>query len=227
MSYGVSDKKTYTFKSNTKNKVEVSNRVRKYFIFLSQVRANPMNKQDGICLHLSDRKSMSYTEATIENSVTSITVDIADMVVSNRPGDKLITYSLGSCIGLAVWDPQVRAGGLLHYMLPDSSVSPDKAKDKPFMFADTGIPLLFKSVYKIGGDKKRLIVKVAGGSQMMDSKGVFNIGKRNYMVLRKLLWKNNVIIDAEDVGGFESRTMSLDIATGLVTIKKNKRIIEL
>jgi len=117
----------------------------------------------------------------------SITVDIADMVVSNRPSDKLITYSLGSCIGIAIWDPQTKVGGLLHYMLPESSISPDKAEDKPFMFADTGIPLLFKSVYEIGGEKRRLIVKVAGGAHMMDAKGVFNIGKRNYMVLRKLL----------------------------------------
>ncbi len=163
----------------------------------------------------------------IVSAANSITVDIADMVVSNRISDRLVTYSLGSCIGLAVWDPQTKAGGLLHYMLPESSISPEKAKDKPCMFADTGIPLLFKSVYKLGGEKKRLVVKVAGGAQMMDAKGVFNIGKRNYMALRKLLWKNNVIIDAEDVGGFESRTMTLDIATGIVTIKKNKRIIEL
>ncbi len=157
----------------------------------------------------------------------SITVDIADMIVSNKVSDRLITYSLGSCIGLAIWDPQAKVGGLLHYMLPDSSISPEKAKSKPYMFADTGIPLLFKSVYSLGGEKKRLIVKVAGGAQMMDAKGVFNIGKRNYMALRKLLWKNNVMIDAEDVGGFESRTMTLDISSGLVTIKKNKRIIEL
>ena len=161
-------------------------------------------------------------------SVTNlITVDIADMAVSNRSSDKLITYSLGSCIGLAIWDPVAKVGGLLHYMLPDSSISPEKAKERPFMFADTGIPLLFKSVYKLGGDKKRLIVKVAGGSQMMDAKGTFNIGKRNYMALRKLLWKNNVMIDAEDVGGFESRTMALEISTGLVTIKKNKEVMEL
>lgn len=157
----------------------------------------------------------------------SVTVDIADLQASKNPDEKLITYSLGSCIGLVVWDPVVKVGGMLHYMLSDSSISPEKARSKPAMFADTGIPLLFKSVYALGGEKKRMIVKVAGASQVMDSAGVFNIGKRNHMALRKILWKNNVIIDAEDVGGQESRTMILEIGTGKVFIKKNRQVIEL
>ena len=148
-----------------------------------------------------------------------IVVGISDMKVSNKPGDVLITYSLGSCIGLAIWDPVAKVGGLLHYMLPDSSLDKEKASAKPFMFADTGIPRLFKETYKFGAEKGRLVVKVVGGSQIMDDAGVFNIGKRNYMVLRKIFWKNKIMIVKENVGGIANRTVSLDVSTGVVHLK--------
>ena len=83
-----------------------------------------------------------------------IIVGVADMKTSNEPGDTIITYSLGSCIGLVIYDPVARAGGILHYMLPDSSIDGVKAKTKPYMFADTGIPRLFKQAYTLGAKKK-------------------------------------------------------------------------
>ena len=146
-------------------------------------------------------------------------VSIADMKISDDPNVILVTHALGSCIGLAVYDPVVKAGGMLHYMLPESKMDYKKAKEAPLMFADTGIPLLFKACYKLGAEKKRMIVKVAGGAQIMDSSGVFNIGKRNYAALRKIFWRNNVLIDAEEIGGTCNRTMSLSIATGKVWLK--------
>ncbi len=145
------------------------------------------------------------------------------MKVSNDPDEVLITYSLGSCIALAVYDPVVKVGGMLHYMLPDSNLDKQKAKEKPFMFANTGIPVLFKSCFKLGAKKNRMIVKVAGGSQLMDRSEFFNIGKRNYAALRKLFWRNNVIIEGEDIGGNVNRTMSLNIETGTVTLKISGR----
>ncbi len=148
-----------------------------------------------------------------------IVVGISDMKVSNTPGDILVTYSLGSCIGVLIWDPVAKVGGILHYMLPDSTLDKEKAQAKPFMFADTGIPRLFKETYKFGAEKSRLVVKVVGGSQIMDDAGVFNIGKRNYMVLRKIFWKNKIMIAKEDVGGTANRTVSLDIATGVAHLK--------
>ena len=146
-------------------------------------------------------------------------VGIADMKVSNNPEDTLITHALGSCIGVIVYDPVVKVGGLLHFMLPESKVNPQKAKENPYMFADTGVPLLFKTCYKYGAEKKRMIVKVAGGAQIMDEAGHFNIGKRNYAMLRKIFWRNGVLIKAEDVGGMVNRTVELDIATGEVRLK--------
>lgn len=154
-------------------------------------------------------------------------VDIADHRVSADPRDVLLTYSLGSCIGLAIWDPHVQVGGMIHYMLPESSLSPDKAKANPSMFADTGIPALFRAIYELGAVKKRMVIKVAGGSQLLDDNGTFNIGKRNYVMLRKIFWKNGILIDAEDVGGSVSRTMRLNIDTGRVTLKIRGKEIEL
>ena len=141
------------------------------------------------------------------------------MKVSNDRRATLVTHSLGSCIGLAVYDPVAKVGGILHYMLPESQLNPEKAKTAPFMFADTGIPILFKSCYKLGAVKGRMTVKVAGGSQAVDESGVFNIGKRNYAALRKIFWLNKVIIDGEDVGGAVNRTMRLSIATGQLSLK--------
>lgn len=149
-------------------------------------------------------------------------VGIADMQISRDEGDELITYALGSCLGITVYDPEARVGGMLHVMLPLSTIDPRKAQDRPFMFVDTGLPRLFKDCYRIGGVKHRMIVKVAGGANLQNAvRDQFQIGKRNFVILRKLLWKNGIAIKAHDVGGNYSRTMSLDMASGNVTIKSN------
>jgi chemotaxis protein CheD len=148
-----------------------------------------------------------------------IIVGISDMKVSKKPGDVLITYSLGSCIGVVIWDPKVKVGGLLHYMLPESKLDKERAKKKPFMFGDTGIPNLFRAAYELGASKNRIIVKAVGGSQLLDSSGVFNIGKRNYAIMKKLFEKNNISIAKEDIGGTVNRTISLDVKTGRVVLK--------
>ncbi|MEA1867512.1 MAG: chemotaxis protein CheD [Thermodesulfobacteriota bacterium] len=155
-----------------------------------------------------------------------IIVGISDMKVGGNIGDVLITYALGSCIGVAVYDPSVKVGGLLHYMLPDSSIDSNKAKNNPAMFADTGIPLLFKSCYKLGAKKKRMIVKIAGGANIMDNMNYFRIGQKNITALRKMFWKNNVIIDGEDTGKNHNRTVQLHISTGKVLVKNAANVFE-
>jgi chemotaxis protein CheD len=146
-------------------------------------------------------------------------IGVADMAVSNSGDETLITYSLGSCIAVILFDPVVRVGGMLHFMLPEASMDIEKAKKKPAMFADSGVPALFKQSYQLGVTKKNAIVKIAGGSQIMDENGVFNIGKRNYLALRKIFWKNNVLVAAEHVGGNVNRTVRLEMATGRVFMK--------
>jgi len=153
----------------------------------------------------------------------NIIIGVSDMKVSNNPRDTLITYSLGSCVGVIIYDPTVKVGGLLHFMLPESELDKDKAQKNPYMFADTGIPSLFKQSYKLGAVKQRMRVVVVGGAQVLDQKGFFNIGKRNYMAVRKIFWKNKVMVDYEDIGGSVNRTVKLDIGSGDVWLKVSGR----
>ncbi|WP_342743880.1 chemotaxis protein CheD [Desulfamplus magnetovallimortis] len=141
------------------------------------------------------------------------------MKVSQDPKCDIVTYSLGSCIGLVLYDPVVKVGGILHYMLPESRIDREKASKNPWMFADSGIPLFFKETYKYNALKNRMKVSVFGGSQILDQKGFFNIGKRNYMALKKIFFRNNVLINYEDVGGNVNRTVRLEIATGDIFVK--------
>ncbi len=158
----------------------------------------------------------------LEALKTPIVVDIADLRVTDDPGVELVTYALGSCIGLSIWDPVARVGGLLHYMLPNSSLSPLKARTVPAMFADTGIPLLFKAAYELGAVKYRLIAKVAGGAAMFETSDVMDVGRHNYLMLRKLFWRNGVMIAGEHVGDSTNRTMRLDVATGRTTVENRQ-----
>ena len=130
-----------------------------------------------------------------------------------------MTYALGSCIAVAVYDPAAQVGGLLHFMLPDSSIDQNQGRQRPFMFADTGVPRLFRQAYELGADKRRMIVRVAGGAQMMDEHGVFDIGRRNHVAVRKILWQAGVFIEAEAVGGTISRTVRLTMDTGMVWVR--------
>ncbi len=152
-------------------------------------------------------------------------IGIADMKISTKADDVLITYALGSCLGITVYDPVARVGGLIHIMLPVSTVNPAKAAANPLMFVDTGVPELFKACYKAGAKKERMVLKVAGGASLQKNEDTdqFQIGKRNFIMLRKLLWKNNVLIKSFDVGENFSRTMSLDMATGEVVLKINNK----
>ncbi|MDJ0830276.1 MAG: chemotaxis protein CheD [Desulfobacterales bacterium] len=148
-----------------------------------------------------------------------LVVGVSDMKVSNQPQNKIVTYSLGSCIGLAVYDPAVNAGGILHYMLPESSLDTIKAQINPYMFADTGIPALFEVMAQYSAEAQDMKVVVAGGAQVLNQRNIFNIGKRNQMALHKILDKNHVKVDFEDVGGNVNRTVTLDLKTGDVIIK--------
>src|SRR2546421_135298 len=109
----------------------------------------------------------------------TIVVNISDAQVTADPRAVIATYSLGSCIAVALYDPQAKVGGMLHYQLPTSSLDPARAGMKPAMFADTGMKSLLAALKACGAHPKRLKVKLAGGAQMLDDNGVFNIGRRN------------------------------------------------
>ena len=146
-------------------------------------------------------------------------VGVADMKIAKQPGDIVITHALGSCLGIAVHDPIANVGGVLHVMMPMSKVNPEKAKANPYMFVDTGVPAFFSQIYKAGGKKERLVVKVAGGANVQSGdRDRFEIGKRNHVIMKKLFWKNGILVEAEDVGSNKARTMQLEIGTGRVTL---------
>jgi chemotaxis protein CheD len=154
----------------------------------------------------------------------SMIVGMADLKVTDSPLDTLITYALGSCLGIVLHDPVALVAGLLHVMLPSSQIDEAKARTQPAMFIDTGVPLLFKECYRLGAKKERMTVTVAGGSLSgrADTEDSFQIGKRNMLTLRKLLWKNGVLIHADDTGGVQqSRTVSVSVATGVVQLRTN------
>jgi chemotaxis protein CheD len=152
--------------------------------------------------------------------VEQIVVGMADCKVGNEPGQVLATYALGSCIGLSVYDPQASVGGMLHYMLPDSTIDPARSKENPYMFADTGIPKMLEMLCGRGANRRRLVAHAAGGASIMDPKAVFDIGKRNYLALRKILWKAGILLAGEAVGGANSRTIRLEIGSGRLWLQE-------
>jgi len=148
-------------------------------------------------------------------------VNVSDAKVSDSTEDLLLTHSLGSCIGVCLYDPAQHVGGMLHYQLPDSKLDLGKARDRPFMFADTGMKLLVEALTSMGADRRRLHVKVAGGAVMNNGPNGFDIGKRNHLAIRRIAWQERLFIDAEDVGGSSPRNLYLDMENGAVTVKSN------
>ena len=177
----------------------------------SGVATRPTSGADGLMLPTS--------KWVIAPPRKAFVVGVADMVVSNDSSAEIVTYSLGSCLGVTIYDPVKKIGGLLHLMLPDSTIDAAKAIGAPFMFVDTGVPRLFHAAYNLGAERRRLVVKVAGGAQLLDQQGVFNIGSRNFAALEKLLAQNGLNIHATDVGGLSSRTIRLDLANGNFSVK--------
>ncbi len=155
------------------------------------------------------------------------TVGISEMKISSNPQDVLVTYSLGSCVGLALYDPQAKVGGLIHCMLPLSKIDEARAVQNPCMFTDTGVPLMMQALFDLGAERRRIVAKVAGAAKLLDDSNTFRIGERNHVVLRKILWKNNILIAAEDVGGTVARTMYVHLDTGATIIKSAGREYEL
>ena len=116
---------------------------------------------------------------------------------------------------------------MIHIALPDSAVNIEKAQSLPGYFADTGLPILLKDFKKLGGDRKTTVIKIAGGSSIMDANKTFDIGKRNAIAVKRFLWKQGLGVMKEDIGGNISRTVSVDIDTGKVMLSNAKNRWEL
>lgn len=164
----------------------------------------------------------SLQGAAVANRVTlgkEIQVGIADLKIASQP-DRLMTLGLGSCVGLSLYDPMIKVGGLLHIMLPDSSQFSNVSK--PAKFADLGIPYLLAEIGRRGAKMRNLQAKIVGGAQMfsgLNKKFALNIGERNIASTKKILRELGIRILAEDVGGSKGRTMIFDTTNGKVTVR--------
>lgn len=146
-------------------------------------------------------------------------VGIGEFVVSNASDATIATHAVGSCIAVCVFDPVAAVAGMLHFLLPEASINPQRAGEHPGVFADTGIPLLFQTAYGYGLVKQRAIVKLVGGAEMPHtSRGWFNTGHRNLLAARHMLWRNGVFVSAEDVGGTDARTVHLSVGNGRLQV---------
>lgn len=150
-----------------------------------------------------------------------VVVGIGDCKVSNDPDAALVTYALGSCVAVLAHDPYARVGGLLHYLLPEASLNQERANANPSVFGDTGIPLLIDVLRRRGADPRRMRLLAAGGAQVMDEKGAFNIGKRNQLMLKKALWKAGLMIHGEQTGGTQARTVRMEVASGKAFVRSD------
>ena len=148
-----------------------------------------------------------------------VIIGVGDMAVSNNPQVILSTYALGSCIGVIAYDSVTKVGGILHFMLPDSTISPDKAAKQPAMFGNTGLPMLFKAMVGMKADPRRIRIFVAGGAGMLAGQDAFKIGERNSTVTFDFLTKHGLSLRHRETGGSINRTVHLEINTGSTNLK--------
>jgi chemotaxis protein CheD len=149
-----------------------------------------------------------------------LVVGLGALQVCSDPGVTLITYALGSCLGVAVHDPVAQVGGLLHALLPRIDLDEARARSEPAVFVESGLPALFRACYALGARKERLVVRLAGaGTSAESGRDHFEIGRRNLLMARQLFWKNGVLVRGQDVGGSGSRTLSLHVGSGAVLVR--------
>ena len=162
----------------------------------------------------------STTPTKTPPRASSIKVGLGQLVVSKSPSDVLSALGLGSCIGLTVFDPVTKIGGMVHVMLPSSEISTHSGPDGKY--ADTAIPALVDQVSRLGGDPSRLVCKMAGGAQMFSGGsggGSLNIGSRNAIAVRAALQVAGLRLKSAQTGGTFGRTVDIHIGTGLVTVR--------
>lgn len=149
---------------------------------------------------------------------TIIKIGMADLNVA-KSDDILQTIGLGSCVGICLWDPLTKIGGMAHIMLPSSLQAKQSNEAK---FADTAVPLLIDRMIKAGAEKSRLVAKIAGGAQMFSFYGnndIMKIGERNTEAVKQVLSLSRIKILAEDTGGNYGRTIEFYTQNGKLYVK--------
>ncbi|HWR39011.1 MAG TPA: chemotaxis protein CheD [Patescibacteria group bacterium] len=148
-----------------------------------------------------------------------IKVGMADYKVGKNPAS-LISYGLGSCVGIALYDSITKIGGLAHIMLPDSTQA--RSNENPAKFADTALPLMLDEMIRMGAVKSRVTAKIAGGAQMFtftNATDIMRVGERNSEAVRTVLKNMDIRLLADDTGGNYGRTVELKLDTGVFRVK--------
>ena len=147
-------------------------------------------------------------------------VNFGELKISQNPAETLVAFSIGSGIGVSIYDSKTKSGGLLNLVLPDSSMlSPSKARIQPYMFADTGLAALFDALHDLGAQKENFKVVLAGGAQIMDQTTEFNMGHKNHRAVTSILQAEHLTVRYADIGGFCLRTLRLDMGNGDTVIQ--------
>jgi chemotaxis protein CheD len=149
----------------------------------------------------------------------ALVIGIGDCKVSNDPSDVLVTHALGSCIAVLLYDPVARVAGLLHYMLPESSLDPEKSGSCPFCLPTPEFRCCCRMSSAWAPQSRGWSSSLREALQMLDTSRTFNIGHRNHIAMRKFFWKAGVIVHKEEIGGTSSRTVSIDVASGRVQLR--------
>jgi len=150
-------------------------------------------------------------------------VSISEMKLSKDPADIIVTYSLGSSIGLSLYDPVTKIGGLIHCMLPMSNTgNKNSFETNPCTFVDSGVSSILETMFEMGITGENIKAKVAGASNLLDDHGILCIGERNFAMLKKILWKNGIELESADTGGQQIRSMSLRMRDGVTTVRFGK-----
>ena len=155
-----------------------------------------------------------------------VVIGIGEYVVTMAPDAEIVTHALGSCIALCLWDPLTHVAGMLHFLLPESTLNEERAARQPGTFADTGIPLLFQAAYRAGAVKSRLRVHLLGGAAISGGPNGLDLGRRNALIAKKMLWQNGVLVKGESLGGTETRTVSLSAFDGRVQVTRGREVVE-
>jgi chemotaxis protein methyltransferase CheR len=144
-----------------------------------------------------------------------ITVEPDEMKISTTRGEILVANEIRSAIAVAIHDPVAGVGGLLHVSRPLSAADKDDAAEHPLRYVDIAVPKLFREAYAAGAKKERLVVTVAGGGVAAkgDAAGR-GVATKNLVVLKRLLWRNQLLIEREDTGGYQVRAMHLEVGSG-------------
>lgn len=173
----------------------------------------------GIIVKIKD-DIMGYLQNHSQAVSRMTAVNACAMKISSNPVDTLVAFSICSGVGVAIYDPVCNAGGILNFLLPDSTrangVDPARA---PFMFADTGLPAFIAALTQQGVQPARSKIVIAGGAHVMNQTEMFNIGQKNLEALKAMLDNYGLKIHHENSGGISSRSLSLEISTGCSSIQ--------